>query len=89
MPSPITSGKHALRTLARRYQALHAEIGEHDTSLDDLTGAYAPTLRAPLGIGADTAAEMLIVLGENPNRIRSEAAFAKLCGVSPILQAPT
>ena len=27
---------------------------------------------------------MLIVFGDNPDRIRSEAAFAKLCGVAPI-----
>lgn len=82
--TPTASAKHALRTLARRYQALDAEIGEHDTILDDLTRVHAPTLRAPLGIGADTAAEMLIVFGDNPDRIRSEAAFAKLCGASPI-----
>ena len=37
-----------------------------------------------LGIGADTAAEMLIVCGDNPERVHSEAAFAKLCGASPI-----
>jgi transposase len=27
---------------------------------------------------------MLVVFGDNPERIRSEAAFAKLCGVCPI-----
>ena len=30
-----------------------------------------------------TAAEMLILVGDNPERIRSEAALAKLCGVCP------
>ncbi len=39
---------------------------------------------AAFGIGPDTAAEMLIVAGDNPDRVRSEAAFAKLCGVAPI-----
>lgn len=34
--------------------------------------------------GAVAAAEILIVFGENPERIRSEAAFAKLCGTCPI-----
>ncbi|MGC0250590.1 hypothetical protein [Pseudactinotalea sp. Z1748] len=48
--SPTASAKHALRTLARRYQSLNTEIGQHDTILDDLTRAHAPTLRAPLGI---------------------------------------
>ena len=31
-----------------------------------------------------TAAEMLLLVGDNPERIYSEAAFAKLCGVCPI-----
>jgi transposase len=84
MTSPTASSKHALRVLARRHQALDAEIRGHDSILDDLTRSCSPTLREGLGIGADTAAELLIVFGDNPARIRSEAAFAKLCGVSPI-----
>ena len=47
-----------------------------------------PELREQLveafGIGPDTAAEVLIVAGDNPERIRTEAAWAKLCGVAPI-----
>ena len=35
-------------------------------------------------MGTGTAAEMLILVGDNPERIRSEAAFAKLCGACPI-----
>src|SRR3546814_13605165 len=31
-----------------------------------------------------TVAEMLILVGDEPARIRSEAALAKLCGVCPI-----
>ena len=70
--------------MAKRFQNLGAEIREHDTILDDLTRNYAPTLREAIGIGADTAAEMLIVFGDNPERIHSEAAFSKLCGASPV-----
>ena len=36
------------------------------------------------GIKTGTAAEMLILVGDNPERIRSEAALAKLCGACPI-----
>jgi len=36
------------------------------------------------GIGVATAAEMLVLVGDNPERIRSEAALAKLCGVCPV-----
>lgn len=64
--------------------ALRDEITEHDTLLDELTTEVAPTLRDGFGIGPDIAAEMLIIFGDNPERIRSEAAFAKLCGACPI-----
>lgn len=49
-----------------------------------MTAEMSPTLRDGYGIGADTAAEMLIVFGDYPDRIRSEAAFAKLCGTCPV-----
>jgi transposase len=82
--SPLAAAKHALRALARRWLGLAEEIAGHDVVLEKLTRQSAPSLREGFGIGADTAAEMLIVLGDNPGRIRSEAAFAKLCGASPI-----
>jgi transposase len=78
------STKHALRALAARWLALSAEIALHDDALDAITQAAAPTLRAAFGIGPDSTAEMMIVAGDNPTRIRSEAAFAKLCGACPI-----
>ena len=81
---PTASVKHALRALATRWRTLSAEIDRHDELLDILTRAAAPTLREAFGIGPDSAAEMLIVAGDNPTRIRSEAAFAKLCGACPI-----
>lgn len=82
--STTASTKHTLRALARRWLELAAEIADHDRVLDQLTRAAPPSLRDAFGIGADTAAEMLIVFGDNPERIHSEAAFAKLCGVAPI-----
>ena len=57
---------------------------DHDRHLGRLTTQTSPTLREGLGIGADTAAEMLIICGDNPDRIHSEAAFTKLCGACPI-----
>ena len=57
---------------------------DHDRHLGRLTTQTSPTLREGFGIGADTAAEMLIIFGDNPDRIHSEAAFAKLCGACPI-----
>ncbi len=78
------SAKHSLRALAKRWFDLDTEIADHDRLLDRLTAEASPTLRDGYGIGPDTAAEMLIVFGDNPERIQSEAAFAKLCGTCPI-----
>ncbi|MBP0447535.1 IS110 family transposase [Roseomonas sp. SSH11] len=59
-------------------------IRKADTSLGQLTQQLAPDLMQAHGMGTGTAAEMLILLGDNPERIRSEAALAKLCGACPI-----
>ena len=84
MTSPAALAKTALRALARRWLALDTEIKGHDADLDALTGACAPALKEAHGMSTGTAAEMLILVGDNPERIRSEAAFAKLCGACPI-----
>ncbi len=84
LDTPTASAKHTLRALARRWIALAEEIAVHDRYLDRLTTETSPTLREGFGIGAGTAAQMLILFGDNPTRIRSEAAFAKLCGACPI-----
>jgi transposase len=84
MASPTASAKVALRALAQRWLMLDAEIKSHDTALDALTTACAPALKEAHGMATGTAAEMLIFVGDNPERIRSEAAFAKLCGACPI-----
>ena len=82
--TPTASAKHTLRALARRWIALSEEMAIHDQHLARLTTETAPTLREGFGVGAHTAAELLIIFGDNPDRIRSEAAFAKLCGACPI-----
>ena len=82
--NPTTSMKHALRALATRWRMLSAEIATHDEVLDTITWTAAPTLHEAFGIGTDSVAEMMIVAGDNPTRIRSEAAFAKLCGACPV-----
>ncbi len=83
-PGAPTSAKAALRAIARRWLALDAEIKEHDAHLEALTKACAPAMREAHGISTGTTADMLILVGDNPERIRSEAAFAKLCGACPI-----
>jgi transposase len=84
-PRDVTSAtKLALRSVARRYEALSVEIAELEAHLDGLVAQAAPELVSLPGIGTDNAATLLVVAGDNPQRLRSEASFASLCGVSPI-----
>ena len=84
LTSPTAAAKSALRALARRAAALRAEAAGILRQLDTLTKAAAPRLRALYGIGPDGAAALLTAAGDNPQRIRSEASFAALCGTNPI-----
>jgi transposase len=84
LATPIAAAKYSLRSLARRYIQLTREIEALNEELTRLTEAFAPALLGILGIGSDTTAALLITAGSNPERLRSEAAFAALCGVSPI-----
>jgi transposase len=82
--TPTAAAKLALRSVARRYRQLSAEIQALDGHLACLVGQVAPQLVAVKGVGTDTAATLLAAAGDNPERLRSEAAFAHLCGVAPI-----
>ena len=81
---PATATVLALRALARRHQQLTAEIDELDTLIGPLVAAINPALVALSGVGADVAGQLLVTAGDNPHRLRSEAAFAMLCGVAPL-----
>src|SRR5215218_8196595 len=82
--TPAAAARLGLRTLARRYQVLSAELAVLDAELDRLTRAAAPKLVALFGVGLDSAGALLVAAGDNPDRLRSNAAFAMLCGSSPI-----
>jgi transposase len=82
--SPTASAKAAMRAIARRWLTLHEEILAHDQELDRLVREKAPDLLKAHGISTITVAELLVLVGDNPERIKSEAALAKLCGVCPI-----
>ena len=79
-----TATKLALRSVARRYEALSEEIARLDMQLDRLVREVAPELISLPAIGTDHAATLLLVAGDNPERLGSEASFASLCGVSLI-----
>ncbi len=84
LTQPVEATKAALRTLARQHLALSSDLDELRGHLDQLTVAANPALRAAKGIGTDTASILLIAAGDNPDRLRSEASFAALCGASPV-----
>jgi hypothetical protein len=73
-----------LRRLARRHQHLTEEITAADAELKGLVSATAPGLLTLVGVGVEVAGQLLISAGDNPQRLRSEAAFAHLCGVAPL-----
>ena len=78
------STRRALRSLARRWQRLDEEVRELERELHALVRTAAPRLLAEPGVGPDTAGKLLVIASDNVARLRSDAAFAALCGVSPI-----
>lgn len=84
LSDPANATKTALRILARRYQGLDAEARELDTAITVLVTACAPELLTVYGAGPETASQLLITAGDNPQRLRSAASFAALCGVAPV-----
>ena len=81
---PVTvATKAALSSLAHRIGELDEEIHQLDARITPLLESHAPELLNVYGVGIDTAATLLVTAGDNPERLRSEAAWAHLCGVSP------
>ncbi|MFD3531693.1 IS110 family transposase [Streptomyces sp. NPDC058664] len=74
----------ALKSLARRVKELAAGHEELIKALDREVTAHNPGLRAAYGVGPDTAAQLLVTAGGNPERMRTEASFAALCGAAPV-----
>lgn len=81
---PTAATCATLTRLANRIAELDCELRDIDDDLDELTVETAPTLIALFGVGTDTASQLLTTAGDNPDRIKTSAAFAMLCGVAPI-----
>ncbi len=84
LDDPLSATKLALRTLACRYESLEAEVKVLDAALAPLVAKAAPELVALFGMGPESAGALLVAAGDNPSRLRSEAAFSMLCGASPL-----
>ncbi|WAT95848.1 transposase [Streptomyces libani subsp. libani] len=74
----------ALGLLGQRIDQLTRQIRDLERRLAGLVERHFPQLLVPVGIGPDSAATLLITMGDNPERLCSEASFAALCGFSPV-----
>jgi transposase len=82
---PVTyATKVALKGLAQRVQLLETQIKQIRRLLRPLITTAAPSLLDINGVGIDVAAILLVAAGDNPQRFKNEAAFARLCGVAPL-----
>jgi transposase len=81
---PTQAAKFALRSIARRIDALDDEIAMLDRQLEPLVREAAPRTTRLLGISTGHAGRLLVTAGQNIDRLRGEAAFAALCGASPV-----
>ena len=81
---PAVATRLSLKSLARRILALDEEIAALDRHIAPLVEELAPDLLALEGVGVASAGELMVAAGENPDRLRSEASFAMLCGACPL-----
>jgi transposase len=79
----IASVQLTLRDLARRWKHLDGEVKALSRQIKTLVEHVAPELVALFGVSSELAGQFLVTVGDNTDRVRNEAAFAKLCGVSP------
>ena len=85
LPSDTASAAaFTLRLLAQRIVQLTSEVDELNAQLAVAAEARAPQLLQRYGVGPDTAAALLLAVGDNPERLHNESSFAALCGVSPV-----
>src|SRR5262249_20355945 len=85
LSDPGEAAKAAMATVARRHQALTAEIAQLDTALAELVEHAAPRqLLVKQDVAVQVASTLLATVGDNPARLATEASFAALCGTSPV-----
>ena len=81
---PTDGTSSALRSLGQRWLRLDREARDLEGQIALIVKRVAPGLLARPGVGVLSAAQLLVTAGDNPHRLRSEAAFAALCGASPV-----
>lgn len=74
----------SLKSLARRYPEQHDEIADLDDMIEHIVKDLPPELLAQTAVGVNSAAQLLLTARDNSDRLKSEASFAALYGVSPV-----
>ena len=81
---PESAAKRAMQSVARRWRVLDEEIRALDVHLRAALDSIAAELLAVRGVGYETAGQLLVTAGDNPERMKRESSFAALCGSSPV-----
>jgi len=76
--------RYTLKELARRLAFLDDQLARLANRIKQHVADTAPALLGLPGVGPHVAAQLLTATGDNPHRLHSDAAFAKLCGACPI-----
>ncbi len=82
--TPEGASRYAVASVGRRWRALAGEIAELDRRIKTILDDVAAPLVAVHGVGYDTAGQLLVTAGDNPERLRHERSYAALCGSSPV-----
>jgi transposase len=82
--TPESAAKRAMASIARRWRSLDAEVKTLDHHLHAILDDVAKPLIAKHGVGYETAGQLLVTAGDNPDRLRHESSYAALCGSSPV-----
>ena len=82
--TPANAAKRSIASVARRWRALDDEARALQAHTKAILDEHAASLLAVHGVGYDTAAQLLITAGDNPQRLQHECSFAALCGATPV-----
>ncbi len=82
--TPCGAAKHALRSVAQRWLALHDEITDLNREIKRVLDTIAAPLLERHGVGYETTGTLLCTAGDNPERLHTEAGYAALCGSAPV-----
>lgn len=81
---PAVATAVTLKRMGARHHYLTTEIDETDAELGRIIAEHAPALTQINGVGTAVASQLLVTIGDNPERLTTEAQFAALTGTAPI-----